>query len=313
MVLSNDETSMLSGSWDKTILDWDLNTGQTKRSFLGSGGQISAIEMRPMSNLPIPKQRVEPIPTPLLNGGTFTANVEIKPNGVKADASSDKPGTPSDSLFGGNEDNDSLFGDDDGGAGGDMNFTQDDDDDSFAKAMRSDIQGQQSIEVDGDLDMPDQSQPTNDPAVVEAPSSPNLLKPKTPPETITNGLPHSEDISEPQQNSTEDTADADTDLPSGPETTFLDASIDGTIRIWDRRMSNPVARIAPPRSVPPWCMHACWSPDGNFIYAGRRNGTVDEYSLHKGLHEPRRSLRFPAGSGAVSAVRAMPNGRHLVW
>lgn len=59
-------------------------------------------------------------------------------------------------------------------------------------------------------------------------------------------------------------------------------------------------------------MHACWSPDGNFIYAGRRNGIVDEYSLHKGLKEPTRALKFPGGSGAVSSIRPMPNGRHVV-
>ncbi|KAK5009112.1 hypothetical protein LTR28_002626 [Elasticomyces elasticus] len=63
-------------------------------------------------------------------------------------------------------------------------------------------------------------------------------------------------------------------------------------------------------------MGACWSPDGNFIYAGRRNGTVDEYSLHKGFSSTAggvsRAFKFPPGSGPVTAVRTMPNGRHLV-
>jgi len=59
-------------------------------------------------------------------------------------------------------------------------------------------------------------------------------------------------------------------------------------------------------------MAACWSPDGNFIYAGRRNGTVEEFSLHKGLKNAERTFKFPQGSGAVSALRAMPNGRHLI-
>jgi transcriptional activator SPT8 len=96
------------------------------------------------------------------------------------------------------------------------------------------------------------------------------------------------------------------------DTTFLAASIDGTLRIWDRRQPNPIARILP-RNVPPWCMNACWSPDGNFIYAGRRNGTVEEFSLHKGFRSAERTFKFPQGSGPVSAVRAMPNGRHLIW
>jgi hypothetical protein len=44
-----------------------------------------------------------------------------------------------------------------------------------------------------------------------------------------------------------------------------------------------------------------------------RNGTVDEYSLHKTLSEPSRTFKFPSVSGPVSAVRAMPNGRTLIW
>src|SRR5690606_16922555 len=63
--------------------------------------------------------------------------------------------------------------------------------------------------------------------------------------------------------------------------TFLSAAVDGTIRLWDRRVQNPVARIGNRPGVPPWCMSACWSPDGNMIYAGRRNGTVEEFDIRK--------------------------------
>lgn len=95
---------------------------------------------------------------------------------------------------------------------------------------------------------------------------------------------------------------------------FLSASIDGTIRLWDRRVPNPVARIGIAPGVPPWCMSACWSPDGNWIYAGRRNNTVEEFNIHKANSGwvSERSLKFPNGSGPVSCVKAMPNGRHLV-
>ncbi|KAI7167845.1 hypothetical protein KC352_g25497, partial [Hortaea werneckii] len=66
----------------------------------------------------------------------------------------------------------------------------------------------------------------------------------------------------------------------------------------------------------PWCTSACWSPDGNTFYAGRRNNTVDEYSIHhlgsKKNGEPSRQFKFQAGSGPVYSVRAMPNSRHLV-
>ena len=48
--LSSDEKSLLSGSWDKTVVDWDLNTGQRKMEFAASGSQISCIESRPTSS-----------------------------------------------------------------------------------------------------------------------------------------------------------------------------------------------------------------------------------------------------------------------
>lgn len=97
----------------------------------------------------------------------------------------------------------------------------------------------------------------------------------------------------------------------------MSASIDGPIRIWDRRVPNPVARIGNRPGVPPWCMGVCWSPDGNWIYAGRRNGTVEEFSVQKARGgragwQPERVLKFPGGSGPISCVRPMPNGRHLV-
>ena len=107
---------------------------------------------------------------------------------------------------------------------------------------------------------------------------------------------------------------------------FLTSSIDGAISLWDRRQERMVARLAAaPRGTPPWCMsvvplffstlmlQACWSTNGDFIYAGRRNGSVDEYSLHKLTSPPFRSFRFPGNSGSVTAVHAMPNGRHLIW
>ena len=124
---------------------------------------------------------------------------------------------------------------------------------------------------------------------------------------LTNGLPHSGELV--PSLATQDAQSQQSHDPTAmSDSTFLAASIDGTLRVWDRRQPNPIARILP-HNVPPWCMNACWSPDGNFIYAGRRNGTVEEFSLHKGLKGPERTFKFPEGSGRVSAVRAMPNGR----
>ena len=330
LTLSQDEQSVLSGSWDKTINDWDLNTGQVKRKFHTSGGQISAIEQRPLSTLPVP-QDTDIVP---LSNGTFSSNNAARPqanglsNGagpaaqpeVKAENGvEDAAGSPEDSLFG---DKDSLFGDDKDPSNGPSALAPfgDDDEDEFSRAIANGIQQADDEDAQADLDMMDMGGPVQAPE--KDPVSETTNEPPAPAESETlangiadgrrpsdgGGLPHSEELVGSARASS-----AQAEQPASSETTFMDASQDGTLRIWDRRQSRPVARIAPPRNTPPWCMNACWSPDGNFIYAGRRNGTVDEYSLHKGLREPRRTFKFPSVSGAVSAVRTMPNGRHLVW
>jgi len=349
--LSLDEQSLLSGSWDKRILDWDLNLGRVKRTFPGSGAQISAIEMRPLSSLPIPR-----IAEPQEESTTFSTNNALKsslngslPNGThspkkNADNNAEAAGSPGGSLFG-DDDNGSLFGDNDDGGNDGGGFG--DEDDEFSKAIANGLQqaddeeetaAQDSSTVNQDTDqtVPAQSDqdldaimaemneggPVQPPAEAEQPNDePSETLPSEsngePSAALTsdgaNGLPHSSDPL-PLPNGLSTTDDNDTPTPTS-ESTFLDAAIDGTLRIWDRRMAAPIASINPPRGTPPWCMGACWSPDGNTFYAGRRNGTVDEYSVHKGFRmgEAERTFRFPGGSGAVSAVRAMPNGRHLVW
>jgi transcriptional activator SPT8 len=326
LTLSQDEKSVLSGSWDKTIINWDLNTGTPKRKFETSGGQIVAIEQRPLSTLPVP-QDTETMPQA---NGTFSSNNASRPlpnglsNGVGASSRSnqpkdegneDAPGSPEDSLFG---DKDSLFGDNQDPSGGPSAFAGmgDDDEDEFSRAIASEIQAVDD-DAQADMDMMDAGGPVQA-LQAETASDPPKDAPATQSETMvngvtdsaatatTNGNPHSEDIITLPSNGA-------AEQPDSSETTFMDASFDGSIRIWDRRQQNPVARIVPSRNTPPWCMNATWSPDGNFIYAGRRNGTVDEYSLHKGLREPRRTFKFPGVSGPVSAVRAMPNAKHLVW
>ncbi len=327
LTLSQDEQSVLSGSWDKTINDWDLNTGQVKRRFQTSGSQISALEQRPMSTLPVPQDTdIAPV-----SNGTFSSNNAARPqtnglsNGVGSSVrpqvkdeglNDDAAGSPEDSLFG---DKDSLFGDDKDPSNDPSGLVQfgEDDEDEFSRAIANGIQQADEEGAQADLDIMDiggpvqtpepeqQSEATKDPP---APAQVDALVngvTDSQASSALNGLPHSEEIT------THNPVQAE--QPASSETTFIDASIDGAIRIWDRRQANAIARIAPPRNTPPWCMNACWSPDGNFIYAGRRNGTVDEYSLHKGLREPRRTFKFPGVSGAVSAVRTMPNGRHLVW
>ena len=86
--------------------------------------------------------------------------------------------------------------------------------------------------------------------------------------------------------------------------------------------SNKLTRdkIRVSEGTPPWCMSLTWSNNGDFIYAGRRNGTVEEISIkmphkrsnvghHRDTMIPNISklLQFPKISGPVSAISTMPN------
>lgn len=328
--ISQDERSVLSGSWDKTVLDWDLETGKVKRSFEGSGGQISALETRPLSSLPVPEASGEIAMT----NGTLTSDNTSKPrvngtsqnnheaeskDGPLSNGLEDTATSPTDSLFGGG-DADSLFGDNDGGDAGapsTNHFAVDDEDDEFSRAIANGIQEQENEDANGDTVMADAAAKPENTSVLRSLSAQpaaqtnNIVGNEDNGESkSSSGLPHFEDSYNPPNVPTA-TIPEPPQIPSAGST-FLAASIDGTLRVWDKRQSMPVARILP-RNTPPWCMNACWSPDGNFIYAGRRNGTVDEFSLHKGLKGAERTFKLPNGSGPVSAVRVMPNGRHLTW
>ncbi|GME71836.1 unnamed protein product [Ambrosiozyma monospora] len=95
---------------------------------------------------------------------------------------------------------------------------------------------------------------------------------------------------------------------------FLSSSINGTVNIWDARLSAPnneVASIGHESSNSPWCMSAIWSVSGNEIYAGRRNAVVDEFDLRK-MESPKRQFKFPAASGPISCVRTLPNKDYLL-
>jgi transcriptional activator SPT8 len=325
--LTSDEQSLLSGSWDKRVIDWDLNTGQSRRAFGGSAGQISMVQIRPESSLPVPQDTIEAV----LTNGTYSSNYEASGTdkfsfmdttqdaGDAGAAENPQAGSPADSLFGGA---DSLFGDADGGAadGGEPSagVFGVDEDDEFGRAMANGVLADQDApgEEDTELPQPEAPQQSAQPTDINAEGAeanheqPHTDMPTESPRPAVNGLPKAEDLEISSQGP--DLSQTMQQEGSASDTTFLAASIDGTIRVWDRRQPDPVARISP-RNVPPWCMNACWSPDGNYIYAGRRNGTVEEFSLHKGLREAERTFKFPQGSGPVTALKAMPNGRHLVW
>ncbi|KIX09506.1 uncharacterized protein Z518_00586 [Rhinocladiella mackenziei CBS 650.93] len=313
--LSSDERSLLSGSWDKTVLDWDLDTGQVRTTFAASAVQISSIEIRPLSSLPVPAESGQVVVT----NGTMSSNDGKPPNGIKSEAPGQNlPEQPAvatpDSLFGDGDDD--LFGDGAGGVmgnGGDLADAFGEEDDEMSRAMANGPHPEELV----DHDMLDATQPTrqtasaaqgaNTETPVTAGEVPNGV-PNTAEQPLANGLPHAEDM---EKHVGDQGNDQEAEAPPTSVSTFLATSIDGAIRVWDRRQSKPVARILP-RNTPPWCLSACWSPDGNYIYAGRRNNTVEEYDLRKGLRGPERVFRFPNGSGAVTSVKAMPNGRHLI-
>ncbi len=365
--LAPDEKSVLSGSWDKNIFDWDLNNGQIKRQFDGSGGQISALELRPANGAPIPLDSYD---EPVANETLFTSNMQPLPNGVpvngmnggpfpasgingdeEAAADPDAPGSPAhESLFG--SPGESLFGGDNdtvGGGGGNPFGDDNDNENEFSQGMEMTLQGdstQDGMNHTGDLSMADidmSAAPPLDPEAAPPPAVQALSADHNAPLTdaanghapVLNGGDVAHTLLPASQDETAaSTAATQAPVPSSPnfvlasqpgpthfdptqssDTTFFSAGMDGTIRIWDRRVALPVARIANRPGVPPWCMGACWSPDGNWIYAGRRNGIVEEFNIHKARSgwQPERVLKLPGGSGPVSAVRAMVNGRHLVW
>jgi transcriptional activator SPT8 len=332
--LAPDEKSVLSGSWDKTLLDWDLNTGSIIRSFAGGGGQISAIQPRPQSSLPVPEELGTSLPS-----GTFSSNnaSQLTTNGASANTAGDESNTTGSTIQ--NEDGlqdapaddddmNSLFGDDNDAGGLEPPMQLGDvEDDEFSRAIAEGLQQPTDEDAPGDIDMTEAGGPVQPPttsaddqtvagtaSAEETQIAVNGMaedKANTHTRAETNGLPHSTD--EEAKDGKPAATVFDVDKTPSSDTTFLDACFDGTIRVWDRRKPNPIARIRPPQGTPPWCMSACWGTDGNHIYAGRRNNCVEEYSLHKGLRTPERTFRFPAGSGPVSAVAAMPNGRHLIW
>jgi transcriptional activator SPT8 len=315
LTLSSDEKSLLSGSWDKTILDWDLNTGQVRTAFAPSASQISSIEPRPLSSLSVPAESGNIV----ISNGTFSSN-EGKPltNGVKSELPSQDTqehpavATP-DSLFGDGGDDD-LFGDsaavmsNGGGLADDFGV----EDDEMSRAMTNGLQPEDPV----DQPMLDTGDQTADAAPLDGDQPSHSVSGgemvngelNSVDAPVANGLPHADDL---ERQGDDENATQNSGSPPNSDSTFLATSIDGAIRVWDRRQSNPVARILP-RNTPPWCLSACWSPDGNSIYAGRRNNTVEEYDLRKGLKGPERVFRFPNGSGAVTSVKAMPNGRHLM-
>lgn len=218
--LNFEQNRFLSGSWDKTIREWDLNTGKVVNLYQGSSSQISNIQYRPQGLKDITFE---------IEGAEQTAEPKNE-----------------------NSDVDSLFGDSDE----EREDERDEDDDEVSKSKaRPEVKGKNKVATSDSI--------------------------------------------------------------------FMSSSFDGTINIWDARVStsSAVIRIGVPDGVPPWCMTSAWSNDGDKVYVGRRNSTVEELSLrmpHKqgygslAIPNVAKCLQFPKISGPVSALAVMPNDNFLL-
>lgn len=230
--LNTEQKQFLSGSWDKSIRQWDLNTGKCISLFSGSSNQISNIQFRP-------------------EGLTdFTLTYE------DMDVTTEKDDLKQES------DIDSLFGDSDN--------------ENNEERKNAEVQDKAS-----------------------ASSKLSVISSKATNKTFSNN------------------------------SVFMSSSIDGTINIWDVRASNtntvPVLRLGVSEGIPPWCMSSSWSNCGEYIYAGRRNSTVEEFSIkmphkrstsghNKDTMVPNvlKLLQFPKISGPVSAISTLPNNDFIL-
>lgn len=48
LMITPGEIGVISGSWDKSVLEWDLNTGSVVRSYDGHNSQISSADFQPI-------------------------------------------------------------------------------------------------------------------------------------------------------------------------------------------------------------------------------------------------------------------------
>lgn len=210
--LNGQESRFLSGSWDKRLLEWDLQTGDIVNEFRKSRSELSSLEMRP-----------------LYSSVDVCSNVNSGKENENAD-----------------DDMDSLFGDED---------------------------EDEKQNVD------------NDPIKTDDTSRDEGNK---------------EQISKESLNIVYD------------ESVFMTSGLNGSMYIWDRRTTqSPALSLERGPGVPPWCLSACWSVDGDHVYAGRRNACVEQFDL-KMPSKPMHNFKLPSISGPVSCVKAMPNDKHIL-
>lgn len=129
-----------------------------------------------------------------------------------------------------------------------------------------------------------------------------------------------------------------TSMPALSSDVFLSSGLDGQVMLWDRRVPDSatwggvrrfeslsegaVGRYCASVSLSAraalchradWltCSQACWGPSGNEIFVARAKSTVEHFDIRTSSRTL-STLRLPASTGPISAVHAMPSGRHVL-
>ncbi|ORY89339.1 WD40-repeat-containing domain protein [Leucosporidium creatinivorum] len=282
LTLANKETSVLSGGWDARILQWDLNTGVATRDYSAHTGQISSISLRPTSSSS--SQYID------LTGASPAVSDTSSSGGVAA--SLGKPvASAVDALA-----KDSAM--DDGGSEADADGEEVDEEAILPAFPLPTTSSGTPIPTGGSL-------PLNGAAAGKMGKS----------NGGGGGLPSKSDAANgvPVLGSNEAAA-----LPELSRDVFLSTSVDGQVMIWDRRVKNgaqgAVRRLESAGKNGGWAASATWSTNGQQIYVGRRSAIVEIYDIrHSSPSSPTiQTLRLPSSTGAISAITALPSGRHIL-
>lgn len=103
--------------------------------------------------------------------------------------------------------------------------------------------------------------------------------------------------------------------PGNSDQMLLTTSYDGRSFLWDLREATkedtrPAIEIASPQDCPPWSTSSCWDREGNIVFTGRRNCTVDGIEVR--MNQVSRVLKLPPSSGPVSQVLSHPTRNFLL-
>ncbi|KAF8350650.1 WD40 repeat-like protein [Amanita rubescens] len=277
--IDTDEKGFFSAGWDGEVIQWDLNTGQTVRHFTAHGSQLTAVSLRPSGWFGV-------APSSYADGDT---EMQIDPGPSESMGKTNGISPPSQTQ---NQPEGKEQPSQDSDAKSDISFDPLFDDDP-----------------DGAGDGGDEKPPVTTESTQGAS---NIVQTLEPPLSTVSSIP-------PPKNAPPllDPATYATYSPN----VLMTAYIDGQVVLWDRRAQTPgkgVGRLWMSEKTPPWCLSACWSTDGNQLYAGRRNGAIDVWDVrqlgYSGLlNTPRlvKTLRNPPSSGVVSCVVALPDCRHI--